>query len=70
MQFSYKTRGNTSPLAKRSIFVYAMPMDQTQRDQFIQDVLALPDGRSYSVWFANEPEKLFHIFKKDEPYNV
>lgn len=59
MQFSYKTRGNTSPLAKRSIFVYAMPMDQTQRDQFIQDVLALPDGRSYSVWFANEPEKLF-----------
>ena len=59
MQFSYKTRGNTSPLAKRSIFVYAMPTDQTQRDQFIQNVLALPDGRSYSVWFADEPEKLF-----------
>ncbi len=59
MQFSYKTRGNTSPLAKRGIFVHAMPMDQTQRDQLIQDVLALPDGRSYSVWFTNEPEHLF-----------
>lgn len=59
MQFSYRTRGNASPVTTRGIFVHAMSMDQTQHDQLIQDVLALPNGRSYSVWFANEPEKLF-----------